>query len=101
MLIILGIALFILLKKNTEKISPEAFFIFRVVLALSGAAFALILTGFVDVEAKWAEVTIRAGGTLAVFVLLYLFNPRVLEQLRKPKPGPIKKIKVPAEKPPQ
>jgi uncharacterized protein with PQ loop repeat len=98
MLLLLGIAFYILTKKNTEPISPEAFFIFRVILSLAGAAFALILTGFVDVEAKWAAVTVRAGGTLAVFVLLYRVNPPALIQSQKAKPGRVEKIKVPPKK---
>jgi small-conductance mechanosensitive channel len=99
MLLLLGIALFILLRKNEEPISPEAFFIFRVVLALAGAAFALILIGFLEVEAVWASVTIRAGGTLAVFILLYLVNPPALVQPRKlPTPKTPVKRRVPQDR---
>jgi membrane-associated phospholipid phosphatase len=90
MLLLLSVAVYILSRGNGEPVSPEAFFIFRVILALAGAAFALILTGFLDVEAVWAAVTLRAGGTLAVFVVLYCVNP----------PSLIKPHKLPTPKPP-
>lgn len=93
MLLLLGIAVYILSNKNDQPVRPEAFFIFRVILALAGAAFALILTGFLDVEATWAAVSVRAGGTLAVFILLYRVNPPSLIQPRKlPTPkAPVKR----------
>ena len=99
MLLLLGIALYILSKKNNEPISPEAFFIFRVILALAGAAFALILMGFLEVEATRATVTIRAGGTLAVLILLYRVNPPALVRPRKlPTPKAPVKRRVPQDK---
>jgi hypothetical protein len=99
MLLLLGIALYILMRKNNEPINPEAFFIFRVVLALAGAAFALILMGFLEVEALWASVTIKAGGTLAVFILLYRVNPPALVQPHKlPTPKPPVKRRVPQDR---
>jgi hypothetical protein len=56
--------------------SPAQFNVFRTVIALGGAGFALSLTGFLTVEVGSSEKNyIRAGGTLAVFVILYLFSP--------------------------
>lgn len=46
--------------------------IFRTVLALAGAATVAVFPGFIEVRfGNW----LRAGGALAVFVVLYFFNP--------------------------
>jgi hypothetical protein len=50
-------------------------FILRVVLSLASAAIAAGIPGFINVE---IGPGIRAGGALAVFLLVYAFNPRSL-----------------------
>lgn len=66
--------------------SPAQFNVFRTVIALGGAGFALSLTGFLTLQMEYSEKSyIRAGGTLAVFVLLYLFSPAT-SLGAKPKP---------------
>lgn len=46
--------------------------IFKTVLALAGAALVVVIPGFIEVTiGNW----LRAGGALAVFVLLYFWNP--------------------------
>jgi len=51
----------------------------RVTLALACAGIAAIIPGFLDVElGKGAINAIRAGGALAVFVLVFFFNPPAL-----------------------
>src|SRR6185295_9918671 len=57
------------------------------VLALAGGAFVAIIGGFIQVEAKSARFAIRAGGGLAVFVLIYLLNPPHLLHLDRPSEG--------------
>jgi hypothetical protein len=56
--------------------SPAQFLILRGTFALAGAAFSLSLMGFITVrmEIKKALV-VTAGGTFAVFVILYFFAP--------------------------
>jgi hypothetical protein len=49
--------------------------IFKTILALSGAAIAAFLPGFINVE---INNYIRAGGSLAVFVILFFYNPAEL-----------------------
>ena len=39
------------------------------------AGIAAILPGFLEISGKILEITIRAGGAIAVFVLVYKFNP--------------------------
>ena len=50
-------------------------FILRVVLSLASAAIAAGIPGFINVE---IGPGIRAGGALAVFLLVYAFNPPAL-----------------------
>lgn len=53
--------------------------VFRIVLSLSAAGVAAMIPGFINVELnKSSEFVIRAGGALAVFVIVYFFNPASL-----------------------
>lgn len=87
LLLLLAIATYLLVREGTRPVPPEAMYIFRVVLALAGAAFAAILPGFLNIETKLVAVAVQAGGALAVFVLIYRINPPVLlqAQLTAPK----------------
>jgi len=52
--------------------------VFRIVLALAGAGVAATFTGFLDVTVKtW----IKAGGALAVFIVIFFFLPGTIGQL--------------------
>ncbi|MGD0207680.1 MAG: hypothetical protein ABSC89_08770 [Verrucomicrobiota bacterium] len=49
---------------------------FRIVIALAAAGVAAMIPGFLKLEINaTADVIIRAGGALAVFVVVYFFNP--------------------------
>lgn len=50
---------------------------FRIVLALSAAAVGGVFTGFIHVEGKMAQFSIRAGGALALFFIVYFINPAI------------------------
>ena len=69
LVILLVIAIFI------PQPSEFQIFIFRVVLALSSGAFAGIMTGFLNIESQYSKLALKAGGGLAVFVVIYWFNP--------------------------
>lgn len=45
--------------------------IFRIILALSGAAFAALIPGVLEIEHKGL---LRAGGALAVLILVFFFS---------------------------
>ena len=47
-------------------------FVFRIVLALAAAGVAAMIPGFINVE---VSSTIKAGGAIAIFVIIYFFNP--------------------------
>src|SRR5207245_382374 len=52
--------------------TPTQWFTFRVVLALAAAGVGALLPGLISVT---APPYIRAGGALALFVLVFWFNP--------------------------
>ena len=55
--------------------TPFQYLVFRVVLALAAAGVAAMLPGFLEVNIpNW----LRAGGALAVFVVVYFYNPAAL-----------------------
>ena len=52
--------------------TPFQYTIFRVVLALAVAGVAAMIPGFLQVT---ISALLRAGGALAVFVIVYFYNP--------------------------
>ena len=73
--------------------TSQQMFIFRVVLALAAAGIGAIIPGFLDINGKILDISLRATGALALFVLIYRINPPDLtakSALPKPKP-PVKK----------
>jgi hypothetical protein len=61
---------------RAETLSQEQFEILRIVLALAGGGVGAVIPGFLDVNLKPnAKLAVRAGGALAVFVILYFFSP--------------------------
>lgn len=94
-LLFLGILLWIALRVPNPQ--PLPMFIFRTVLALAAGAFAAFISGFMHIEGKWAPFTIRAGGGLAVFLLVYLSNPpHLLGTATDPIAGSVSNVAIPA-----
>jgi len=57
------------------RLTPFQYTVFRVVLALAAAGVAAMIPGFLEVRvATW----LRAGGALAVFAVVYFYNPAAL-----------------------
>jgi hypothetical protein len=55
--------------------------VFKLVASLSGAAFALGLTGLLDVKFPlFKKGSVKASGAFAVFCLIYFFSPAVIAQ---------------------
>ena len=50
-------------------------YIFRSAMALAAGSMAAAIPGFLQVETTGTGFAIRAGGALAVFLLVYKFNP--------------------------
>ena len=63
------------------------YLIFRIVIALAAAGVAAMIPGFLQIEISGL---IRAGGALAVFVIIYFYNPAILKQfgVQPPPPDP-------------
>lgn len=55
--------------------TPTQYATFKTILALSAGGFAGILAGGIHVEGSINKLSIRAGGALAVFLLVYMFTP--------------------------
>ena len=71
----LGVATVLVIAFLRPELNDVQWFVLRVVLALSGAALASVLPGLLRVEIAWKRVAIRATGGLALFVLIYQFDP--------------------------
>jgi hypothetical protein len=55
--------------------TPSQWFVFRVVLALAAAGIGAVIPGLLVVH---VSTMVRAGGALALFVLVYSMNPPAL-----------------------
>ena len=51
------------------------FWVFRVYLSLGVAFIGTIMPGFVDLGGRIGELAIRAGGAIALFLIVYLISP--------------------------
>jgi len=59
-----------------QNLNEQQFEILRIVLALAGGGVGAVIPGFLDVSMKaGAKLALRAGGALAVFVVLYFWSP--------------------------
>jgi hypothetical protein len=69
----------ILLAIRFPRPTPFQYNVFRTVLSLAAAGVAAMVPGFIDVQiGTTAKLLIRAGGALAVFVIVFFFNPAKL-----------------------
>jgi hypothetical protein len=69
---VLFVILLIVLALFVPKPTAFQYMVFRIVLALAAAGIAAFIPGFIDVTVdNW----VRAGGAIAVFVIVYFFSP--------------------------
>ena len=60
----------------SDTMNEPQFFVVRLIAALAAAGFAVLLPGFLDLQfSVRREMMIRAGGAIAVFVLVWYINP--------------------------
>ena len=70
----LGAVLWLAFRAPT--LSDQQFEILRIVLALAGGGVGAVIPGFLDVSmTPNTKFALRAGGALAVFVVLYFWSP--------------------------
>ncbi len=55
-------------------------FYLRIIIGLAAAGIAALIPGFFEIELSWLRNTLRAGGAIGIFLLIYGFNPPVIEQ---------------------
>jgi len=66
----IGIAIFI------KDPTPFQYTFFRVAMSLAAAGVGAVIPGLIQLEVNQKYLPlIRAGGAIALFVLVYLFNP--------------------------
>lgn len=59
--------------------TPFQYNVFRIILSLAAAGVAAMLPGFINLEINQTQaLAIRAGGALAVFLIIYFYNPAKL-----------------------
>ena len=89
LLILFAVALY------TENPSPLLIMVSRVTLALACASVVAVLPGYIHLElSQRGAIALRAGGAIAIFVLVYLFNPAsyVIQSGCNPPQAPNNKI---------
>jgi hypothetical protein len=76
--------------------TPAQFQVFKIIIALGGAAFAMAITGFLAIHLPvGGGGYIVGGGALAVFLILFFFSPAAkLVTEPKPKIGLLKNAKI-------
>jgi hypothetical protein len=61
---------------RSGSLNDQQFEILRIVLALAGGGVGAVVPGFLDLHLKaGTRLVLRAGGALAVFVVLYFYSP--------------------------
>ncbi|MBU0545621.1 MAG: hypothetical protein KKH97_09805 [Proteobacteria bacterium] len=55
--------------------SPSQHETFKIVLALAAAGIGGILPGFININAAFNKFMLRAGGALALFLVVFFFTP--------------------------
>jgi hypothetical protein len=72
----LALAAVLWLAFRSDSLNDQQFEILRIVLALAGGGVGAVIPGFLDVTVKsGTRLALRAGGALAVFVVLYFWSP--------------------------
>ena len=78
---------------KVDAVGPISF----IVIAFIAAGFGAVLPGFLEVEGTVSNLTVRAAGSLALFVFIYRVNPPNLVNESLPKPKKPRRRTVPQE----
>jgi hypothetical protein len=77
----LAIAAVLWLAFRSASLTEPQFEILRIVLALAGGGVGAVIPGFLELNMKTGtKLALRAGGALAVFVVLYFWSPARWQQ---------------------
>lgn len=69
--VLLAVCLAAFLPRQT----PVQQYYFRILIGIAVAGLASVIPGFLELRMRWVRNSLRAGGAIAVFVLLFLVNP--------------------------
>ena len=83
--IITGLVIALVFRKD---LGPRVFWVIRVVVALGAGMLAAGILGNLTISGTWAGLSIKAGGPIAVTVLVYLVNPPKLMIAKRPEDAP-------------
>ncbi len=73
--------------------SPFQFLVFRIALSLAAAGVAAMIPGFINLEVSPSVgLVIRAGGALAVFVIVFFLNPAPLPKQDSEAPKSLEQV---------
>lgn len=72
---IIIIATVIVISLKIPNPTNSQFWIWRVITSLGAACIGAVIPGFVEIDGSINEIVIRAGGALALFLVVYLMNP--------------------------
>jgi len=73
--------------------TPFQFWVFKITLALAAAGVAAMIPGFINLEVSPSVgLVIRAGGALALFVIVFFFNPAQLAIKDSEAPKPLEQV---------
>jgi hypothetical protein len=77
---IIGLVVFLLVR-NEKIADPRLFFALRVVLSFAAAVLGASIPGFLEIGWKSGrDLSVRAGGALALFVLTYVYTPDLVAE---------------------
>ena len=69
------IAIIIVISLKIPNPTKSQFWIWRVITSLGAACIGAVIPGFVEIDGSINEIVVRAGGALALFLVVYLLNP--------------------------
>ncbi|WP_018416325.1 hypothetical protein [Teredinibacter turnerae] len=65
------------------ELSAEEYAIIKTVMALAASGIAGVFTGFLEISGTITKVTVRTGGALALFVIVFFFTPEPPKKLKE------------------
>src|SRR3954465_4244158 len=72
----LALAAVLWLAFRSDSLTDQQFEILRIVLALAGGGVGAVIPGILNLDIKaGTRLALRAGGALAVFIVLYFWSP--------------------------
>jgi len=78
LLLLLALIIALVFTPPKKDVPGQVYQLIRMILALAAGAFGAAIPGFFALKGTASNISISAGGALAVFVMVYLVNPPAL-----------------------